>query len=85
MYSKKLAALVAASMVVATTPALAAPAAQKLSPIASVDGVRAAASVQDENALGGGGFWAAILGVALLAAFVLVVVEDDEVDLPESP
>jgi len=86
MFSKKMAALVAASLVVATTPAIAAPAAQALSPVAAVD--RAGAPVQGENELGmfaGGGMWAAILGVALLAAFVLVVVEDDEVDLPDSP
>ena len=83
MFSKKLAGLVAASLVVATTPALATPAAQALSPAASLD--RAGASVQDENQLAGGGFWAAVLGVALLAAFVLVVVEDDDVDLPTSP
>ena len=83
MYSKKLAALAAASLVVATTPAIAAPAA-KLSPTAVAQS-RAGASVQDENALGGGGFWAAVLGVALLAAFVLVIIEDDDVDLPESP
>lgn len=76
MFSKKLAGLVAASLLVAsTTPAIAAP--------ASLD--RVGASVQNENALAGGGFWAAVLGVALLAAFVLVVVEDDDVDLPESP
>ena len=81
MYSKKLAALVAASLVVATSPALAA---QSLSPSAGL--ARAGAEMSEENQLGGGGFWAAILGVALLAAFVLVVLDDDEdSDLPTSP
>jgi hypothetical protein len=33
----------------------------------------------------GGGIWAAVLGIALLAALVLVVVDDDNSDLPSSP
>ncbi|HEY0625329.1 MAG TPA: hypothetical protein VGD10_01205 [Allosphingosinicella sp.] len=82
MFSKKLGALVAASLVVATTPAAAQTSARSLS---LNEDVRASTSVSNESELGGGGVWAAILGVALLAAFVLVVIEDDDVDLPDSP
>jgi hypothetical protein len=81
MFSRKLAAIVAASMVVATTPAMAQPAAQSL----SITQARAGAEVDGENDLMGGGIWAAILGIALVAALVLVVIEDDDVDLPTSP
>jgi hypothetical protein len=82
MFSKKLAVLAAASLVVATTPAMAQPAAQSLSIAQSA---RAGAELNGESDLAGGGVWAAILGVALLAALVLVVIEDDDVDLPSSP
>jgi uncharacterized integral membrane protein len=68
-------------MVVATTPAMAQPAAQSL----SVTQARAGAELDGENDLMGGGIWAAILGIALVAALVLVVVNDDNVDLPASP
>lgn len=78
MYSKKLAALVAASLVVATSPAVAA---QSLSPSAGL--ARAGADISEENQMGGGGgFWAAVIGIALLAALVLVVIDDDDNDLP---
>jgi hypothetical protein len=82
MFSKKLAVLAAASLVVATTPAMAQPAAQSLS---VAQPARAGAELTGENELAGGGMWAAILGVALLAALVLVVIEDDDADLPDSP
>ena len=82
MFSRKLAALAAASLVVATTPAMAQPAAQSLSVTQSA---RAGAELNGENDLAGGGIWAAILGIALIAALVLVVIEDDDTDLPESP
>lgn len=78
MFSKKLAALVAASLVVATTPAVA-----QVAPVPA--DVRASAVTTGESELAGGGFWAAVLGIALLAAFVLVIIEDDDVDLPTSP
>lgn len=83
MFSKKLAGVVAASLIVATAPAAAAPAAQALSPAASIE--RSGATVAGENDLFGGGLWAALIGVALVAAFILVVIEDDDVDLPDSP
>ncbi|HUQ95533.1 MAG TPA: hypothetical protein VM120_27900 [Bryobacteraceae bacterium] len=82
MFSRKLAALAAASLIVATTPAMAQPAAQSLSVAQSA---RAGAEVKGENDLAGGGFWAIILGVALVAALVLVVIDDDNADLPTSP
>lgn len=82
MFSKKLAALVATSMIVATAPAAA-----QSSQALSVTGTRAAAELNAPNELGGGsgGFWAAAIGIALVAALVLVVTQDDEVDLPTSP
>jgi hypothetical protein len=87
MFSKKLAALVAASLVVSTSPAIAqSNSALKLSPAA-----RAGAPVAEASAMGNpdgegfaGGFWVAVIGAALLAAFILVVL-DDEDDLPDSP
>ncbi len=82
MFSKKLAMLAAASLVVATTPAMAQPAAQSLSVAQSS---RAGAELTGENEIGGGGIWAALIGLALVAALVLVVIEDDDVDLPSSP
>lgn len=79
MFSKKLMALAAASLVIATTPASAVPSAEALSPS------RAVVS-EDANQLGygGNGIWVPIIGLALLAAFVLVII-DDEDDLPDSP
>jgi len=85
MFSKKLGGLVAASLMVASTSAIASPASQ-LSPAAYLD--RASAPVANTNEMGsmaGGGLWAALIGVALIAAFVLVVVEDEDDDLPDSP
>lgn len=84
MFSKKLATLVAASMVVATTPALAQPAAQALNPSASL---RASADLGGESQLGegSGGLWAGLIGVALLAAFVLVALDVTDSDGPVSP
>ena len=87
MFSKKLAALVATSLVVATSPAMAqSSTASKLSPV-----VRAGAPVADASAMGtpgdgryAGGFWVAVIGAALLAAFILVVLDEDD-DLPDSP
>jgi hypothetical protein len=87
MFSKKLAALVATSLVVATSPAIAqSNPASKLSPVA-----RAGAPVAEASAMGtpgddryAGGFWVALIGAALVAALVLIVI-DDEDDLPESP
>jgi hypothetical protein len=79
MLSKKMAAMVAASLVVATTPA----ASQSIPASATMD--RVGAEVTDENDLMGGGIWAALIGIALIAALVLVVIEDDDVDLPTSP
>lgn len=81
MFPRKLAVLAAASLVVATTPAIAQPAAQSLSIAQS----RAGAELTSDNELAGGGLWAILLGVALVAALVLVVIEDDDVDLPSSP
>ena len=81
MFSRKLAAIVAASMVFATTPAMAQPAAQSL----SVTQARAGAELDGESDLMGGGIWAALLGIALVAALVLVIVNDDDADLPTSP
>ena len=86
MYSKKLAALVATSMLVATSAAPAqATAGSMLSP-------RAGASLEAANAMGtpadgryAGGFWVAVIGAALLAAFILVVLDEEEDDLPDSP
>lgn len=84
MFSKKLAALVATSLVVATSPAVAqSSAASKLSPATS--SARSGAQLDDANAIaGGGGLWVALIGAALLAAFILVVLEDED-DLPDSP
>lgn len=89
MFSKKLAALVATSLVVATSPAIAqSTSASKLSPIANA---RAGAGLTETSSMGApaegafaGGFWAALIGLALVAAFVLVVIEDED-DLPDSP
>jgi hypothetical protein len=88
MFSKKLAALVATSLVVATSPAIAqSSAASKLSPAA-----RAGASVTEASAMGtpgddrfAGGLWVALIGAALLAAFILVVIDEEDEDLPDSP
>jgi len=87
MFSKKLAALVAASLVVATSSATA----QSNALVTD----RAGAAVADANAMGmgrvdregdyAGGFWVFIIGAALLAAFILVILEDEDEDLPESP
>lgn len=89
MFSKKLAALVATSLIVATSPAIAQSSASKLSPVADA---RVGASLSDASAMGtpgeggyAGGFWAAIIGAALLGAFILVVLEDEDEDLPDSP
>jgi hypothetical protein len=90
MFSKKLAALVAASLVVATSPAVAqSSAASKLSPTAST--ARTGADLGEASSMGnpdggfaGGGLWVALLGAALVAAFVLVLLEDED-DLPDSP
>lgn len=76
MFSKKLAALVATSLVVATSPAVA----QSAAPTPVVSTVNADAS--ELGGYGAGGVWAALIGVALLAAFVLVLTEDDT-DLEE--
>ena len=84
MFSKKLAALVATSLVVATSPAIA--------QNAELSSTRAAAPVAEASAMGNpgddrfaGGFWVAVIGAALLAAFILVVLDEDEDDLPDSP
>jgi len=82
MFSSKLAAVVAASLVVATTPAVAQPAAQSLSVAQSE---RIGAQLAGESDLRGGGVWAAILGIALIAALVLVIIDDEDEDFPESP
>jgi len=89
MFSNKLAALVATSLVVATSPAIAQSSASKLSPVATA---RAGAPLGDPNSMGtpgdgryAGGFWAAIIGAALLAAFILVVLDEEDDDLPDSP
>lgn len=79
MRSKKLAALAAASLLVGTTSVAA-----QAAPVSSVQS-RAGAEMTDENGLRGGGFWAALIGLALIAALVLVIIEDDEIDLPASP
>ncbi|MBA3677894.1 MAG: hypothetical protein H0W74_10905 [Sphingosinicella sp.] len=82
MFSKKLAMLAAASLVVATTPAMAQPSAQSLS---GAQFSRAGAELDGANELAGGGIWAALIGLALVAALVLVVIDDDDADLPSSP
>ncbi len=87
MFSKKLAALVATSLVVATSPAIAqSNGASKLSL------TRAGAPVAEASAMGNqddgrfaGGFWVAILGAALLAALILVGIAEEDEDLPDSP
>ncbi len=86
MFSKKLAALVATSLVVATSPAIAQSSASELSL------TRAGAPVAESSAMGtqgddryAGGFWVAILGAALLAAFILVIIDEEDDDLPDSP
>jgi hypothetical protein len=87
MFSKKLAALVATSLVVATAPA----AAQSVSKLSPVSTARAGAIVGEANSMGnpddryGGGLWVALIGAALLAAFILIVLDEDEDDLPDSP
>jgi hypothetical protein len=74
-------AAVAAALLIAS-PVVAQTSAQALSPVAPA---RAGAELASESDLAGGGMWAAILGIALLAALVLVVVDDNNVDLPTSP
>lgn len=85
MYSKKMAALVAASVLVVTSSVASAQSASSLTP------ARATATIEDSSRMGtpgderyAGGFWVAILGAALLGAFLLIVL-DDEDDLPDSP
>jgi hypothetical protein len=88
MFSKKLAALVATSLVVATSPV----AAQSVSKLSPVSTARAGATVGEANSIGtpgdgryAGGLWVALIGAALLAAFILIVLDEDEDDLPDSP
>jgi hypothetical protein len=83
MFSKKLAALVATSLVVATSPAIAQ---------SDAAATRVGAPVAEVSAMGNpgddrfaGGFWVAVIGAALLAAFILVILEDEDDDLPTSP
>lgn len=74
-----MAVLAAMSLSVSTTSAVAA------NPVLAD---RAGQETTDEGqlfAMAGGGLWVVIIGLALLSAFVLVAVEDDDVDLPSSP
>lgn len=85
MISRKLAALAAASLIIGTSPAVAQPA-----PASLATGARAGAAMGESSELGGGsgGLWAAAIGIALLAAAVLVVLDitdDDDEDFPVSP
>jgi hypothetical protein len=80
--STGLAALAAVSVVITTIPAMAQPAARSLSVAQSA---RTGSELNGEGDLAGGGIWAVLIGVALLAALVLVVIEDDDADLPSSP
>lgn len=78
MLMKNLAAVAALSL-------MAAPVAAQSTAASALSPVRAGATTADENDLMGGGLWAALIGIALVAAFILVVIEDDDVDLPDSP
>ena len=82
---KKIAALVAATMIVA-------PAVAQSDAAASLTPVRAGAPVAEASAMGtpgdgryAGGFWVAIIGAALLAAFILVILDEEDEDFPSSP
>lgn len=79
MRSKSIALLAALSLAFSTTSAAAA------NPVIAD---RAGQEATDEGqlfALAGGGLWVVIIGLALIGAFVLVAVEEDDVDLPSSP
>lgn len=79
MKSKMIAMLAGLSLALGTTSAAAA---------TPVFADRAGQETADESqlfALAGGGLWVAIIGIALIGAFVLAGVEDDDVDLPASP
>jgi hypothetical protein len=80
MVSKKLAALVAASLLVGTAPAAAQPA-LSLSPSVALD--RAGATLEEENDLAGG-LLVAILGIGVVAGAVLAFTDDSDEDLPDS-
>lgn len=77
MFSKKLAALVATSLVVATSPAIAQSAAQ---PVPSTAPANATIDEASElgNGYAGGGLWVALIGAALLAAFILVILDEED-------
>jgi hypothetical protein len=73
MFSKKLAALVATSLIVATSPAVAQSASEPTPVVSTVN-----AETSELGSNGAGGVWAALIGAALLAAFILVILEDDD-------
>lgn len=79
MRSKTMAALAAMSLVASTTSAIAA------TPVVADRAGQETADESELFALAGGGLWVAIIGLALIAAFLVVAVEDDDINLPSSP
>jgi len=75
MFSKKLAALVATSLIVATSPAVAQSASAPSPVVSSID-----ADADELGGNGAGGVWAALIGAALLAAFILVILDEEDDD-----